>query len=74
MADRDPLPPTDVSVTRDRPTQTQHRVTVTVKRDGTNHGEPKSITGEGETTSEAIRDSYKKFLDDPSSAEYIRKG
>jgi hypothetical protein len=69
-AERDPLPPAEVQVTKDSPAPDHHRDTVTISRPGTNHGEPKTYTGEGATPAEATRDVFRKFLDDPSSGEF----
>lgn len=50
---------------------TAHRIDVTVSREG---AKTRTYTGVGSSPAGAARELVEKMLDDPTSAEFIRKG
>lgn len=63
--------PVDITVTHEVPERGKDRITATFKRSGANHGEPKTYVGEGSSVSEAVKDNYRRFLEDSAHGEFM---
>jgi hypothetical protein len=68
-----PLPPTDVSVSSEAPSEpgAPHTVKVKATRPGANAGSSKEWVGEGSSTSGAVADVVKKIFNDPITPEFM---
>jgi hypothetical protein len=63
----DKLPPAEVTVT----TPEHQKINVNIKREGARE---RNYVGDGPNECDRTKDAFKKYLDDPASAEYIRRG
>jgi hypothetical protein len=68
------LPPAEVDATYEYDTVStnNHRIKLTAKRSGANHGTPREWAGTGQTVAEAAKDAFKQVVNDPTFREFVK--
>jgi hypothetical protein len=72
MSDEKQLPPAEVDATYEHETMNTHRIKLTARRPGANHGEPREWEGTGQSVAEAARNAFRQVASDPTFREFVK--